>query len=272
MLEETFKQLLGQATYFLIKHGLPLDFDPDISLNHTIINHRSEMDHPQAYLEEERNFQAILGPNNVSPLSNLHISPLMARDKPGAKHRRVIADLRYPQGHSVNAGVDGESYLKSEFLLTLPSVDHITDQIQKLGKGCKIYKIYISRAFRHVKLDPGDYNLTGIHFNSYFVDTCLAFGSRNGSTIFERLTYATRFIMTQKGHKVTNYIDDIVRCDVNSSVDRSFQTLFSLLQDLGLNISQQKRVHLTTRATCLGVEINTADFTVSIPTKKLEEI
>ena len=168
--------------------------------------------------------------------------------------------------------MDGDSYLKSEFLLTLPSVDHITDQIQKLGKGCKIYKIYISRAFRHVKLDPGDYNLTGIYFNCYFVDTCLAFGSRNGSTIFERLTYATRFIMTQKGHKVTNYIDDIVRCDVNSSVDHSFQTLFSLLQDLGLNISQQKRVHLTTRATCLGVEINTEDFTVSIPTKKLEEI
>ena len=70
----------------------------------------------------------------------------MTSDKPGANHRRVIVDLSYPQGHSVNAGVDGESYLKSEFLLTLPSVDHITHQIQKLGKGCKIYKIDISRA------------------------------------------------------------------------------------------------------------------------------
>ena len=76
---------------FLIKYGLPLDFDPDISLNHTIINHRSEMDHPQdikAYLEEEKNLQAILGPYNVSPLSNLHISPLMARDKSGAKEEK----------------------------------------------------------------------------------------------------------------------------------------------------------------------------------------
>ena len=87
------------------------------------------MDHPQdikAYLEEEKKFQAILGPYNVSPLRNLHVSPLMTRDKPGANHRRVIVDLSYPQGHSVNARVDGDSYLKSEFLLTLPSVDHIT--------------------------------------------------------------------------------------------------------------------------------------------------
>ena len=78
--------------------------------------------------------------------------------------------------------------------------------------------------------------------------------------------------MTQKGHKVTNYIDDIVGYDVNSAVDHSFQTLFSLLQDLGLNISHQKLEHLTTKAIGLGVEINTEDFTVSVPAKKLEEI
>ena len=57
----------------------------------------------------------------------------MTRDKPGSQNRRVIVDLSFPQDHSVNAGVDGNVYLKSEFLLTLPSIDHITDQIIKLG-------------------------------------------------------------------------------------------------------------------------------------------
>ena len=233
---------------FLIKYGFPLNFNPDITLNHTIINHKSAIDHPQgiqAYLDEEQKFQAIRGPYTASPLENLHVSPLMTRDKPGAKHRRVIVDLSYPQGHSVNAGVDVDSYLKSEFLLTLTSVDHITHQIQKLEKGCKIYKIDISRAFRHVKLDPDCYNLTGIHFNSYFVDTYLAFGYRNGSAIIQRLTDAIRYIMTQKCHKVTKYIDDIVGYDVNSTVDHSFQTLFSLLQDLGLKLTQKTSQYLS---------------------------
>ena len=43
--------------------------------------------------------------------------------------------------------------------MTLPSIDLITDKVRNLGKGSLLYKIDISRAFRHVKIDPRDYFL-----------------------------------------------------------------------------------------------------------------
>ena len=269
------KNYWDKQLIFLIKYGFPLDFDPSIALDHKNKNHKSAIDYPQdiqAYLNEEMKFQAILGPFKDSPIHNLHVSPLMTRDKPGSQNRRVIVDLSFPQDHSVNAGVDGNAYLKSEFLLTLPPIDHITDRIIKLGKGSQIFKIDISRAFRHVKLDPGNYNLTGLYHNSYYIDTCLVFGYRNGSAIFQRLTDAIRYIMSTKGHTVTNYIDDIIGYGLKSKVDHSFQDLYSLLQDLGLNISDHKLVYPTTKAICFGVEIDTENFTISVPPQKLKEI
>ena len=38
-------------------------------------------------------------------------SPFLTSEKPGAEHRRVIVDLSFPHGSSVNTGVDPESYL-----------------------------------------------------------------------------------------------------------------------------------------------------------------
>ena len=50
------------------------------------------------------------------------------------------------------------TYLDTKILLTFPSIDDIIAQVIKLGRGCKLYKVDISRAFRHIKIDPADYN------------------------------------------------------------------------------------------------------------------
>ena len=71
--------------------------------------------------------------------------------------------------------------------------------------------------------------------------------------------------MSTNGHTVVNYIEDIIGYDLNSKVDQSFQDLYSLLQDLGLNISEHKLVYPITKAICLGVEIE-------VPSEKLKEI
>ena len=81
-----------------------------------------------------------------------------------ASTRRVIIDLSWPLGHSVNSDIDKTSYLGTDFSLALPTVDHITDKLKTLGKGAHIYKIDISRAFRHIKVDPLDYNLLGLQW------------------------------------------------------------------------------------------------------------
>ena len=171
-----------------------MDFDPSVDLHTTLTNHPSALAYPEdikAYLEEELSHKAIMGPFSKPPLQNLHVSPFLTRDKPNSDHRRVIMALSYPKGNSVNAGVDSATYLGTKFLLTLPSIDLITQKVKNLGKGCLIYKIDISRAFRHLTIDPYDSNLLGLQVNGqYFYDLNLPFGYRHGSSFFQRISDA----------------------------------------------------------------------------------
>ena len=146
----------------LLRYGFPLDFSAQSPLHHEITNHSSTVlykDDVKAYLNEEKEFQAIFGPFKYPPFDNMHFSPFLTRKKPGAAHRRVIVGLSYPFCSAVNTGIDPEAYLGSPFLLTLPTIDTITHKVKENGKGSLLYKIDLSRIFRHVKLDPKDYNL-----------------------------------------------------------------------------------------------------------------
>ena len=128
--------LLGQTTTLLIRFGFPLDFDRDMTLlSHQ--NHTSAKIYPQyiqSYLDEEVQYKAILGPFQDPPMRDLPISPMMTREKPNAPHRRVIIDLSFPFGQSVNSGITKDTYLCTPFLLKLPTIDTITDQVKALGR------------------------------------------------------------------------------------------------------------------------------------------
>ena len=196
----------------------------------------------------------------------------MTREKADSDKRRVIIDLSFPSGHSVNDGVTPEIYLGTPFLLTLPTIDDITSKIIKLGRGSLLYKIDVSRAFRHVKIDPRDYSLLGLKLQDYFIDTCLPFGFRHGSAIFQRLSDAVRHFMRQEGFQVTNYIDDVIGHATVSQAGPSFQFLKALLRELGFDLSAKKMVPPTTKCTCLGIDLDTETFEASIPRDKLAKI
>ena len=130
-------------------------------------------------MQEEMDFKAIIGPFPEHPCDNGYISPFMTRDKPGSKHRRVIIDLSWPLGSSVNAGIDKASYMGTDFVLVLPTVDNITDQLKVLGRGAHLYKIDI--------IGPSG-TLRWIHWIMTFLGfSGVTFRSRHGSQIFPRL-------------------------------------------------------------------------------------
>ena len=273
--DELLKGYWDTQLPLLIRFGFPLDFDRKTPLESHLENHNSAKDFPQdvsAYLEEERTYDAILGPFDAPPLPNLYTSPFMTRDKPHSKNRRVIVDLSFPQGRSVNAGSVQNVYLNTPFLLKLPTIDHVVKCVRLLGKGCKIYEIDIKRAFRHVKLDPLEYDLLGLRHNAWFLDTCLPFGFRHGSALFQRLSDAVHHMMRQRDFDVINYIDDILGIELPSRVDASFDALSALLNHLGFEISYNKLVKPATCVNCLGILVNTENFTLSIPDDKLHEI
>ena len=74
--------------------------------------------------------------------------------------------------------------------------------------------------------------------------------------------------MSKFGFQVTNYIDDIIGHYVASKAEESFNTLHKLLVELGFEISHKKVVLPSTKVTCLGVEIDTENFTGSITKEK----
>ena len=93
----------------LIHYSFPLDFDVNSSLSHEINNHSSAIQHTKdvkAYLSEENEFIDIYGSVSRTSTKKYAISHFLTREKLGVKHRRVIVDLSFPHGSSVNTGVD----------------------------------------------------------------------------------------------------------------------------------------------------------------------
>ena len=231
-------QLLG-----LLKFGFPLDFDTTTDLISTEENHTSAKQfssHVQTYIREELKHGTILGPFKHKPIP-LHISPFMTRDKPDSATRQTIVDLSWPKGQSVNAGIQKDKYLGSDFILNYPSVDDIVKRLIELGTGSLLCKVDISRAFRQLKVDPGDINLLGLKLDSYYIDQSVPFGYRHGSIFFEKVTDSIRFVMRKHGFQdLFNYVDDIMLCGTLPKIPPAFQFLVNLLNQLGLTLNSKK--------------------------------
>ena len=259
----------------LINYGFPLDFDRNSILQPTYQNHTSAIQHKdqiEKYIIEELNYGAIYGPFQQLPFP-VHISPLMTRPKQNTDKRRTIMDLSWPKGASINSSIHKFRYLDTYFSLSYPSIDHIVREVKNLGPGSLLYKVDISRAFRHLRIDPGDIDLLGILHKDLFLDGSLPFGFRLGSGFFERCSDAIRFIMKKHNHNaLLNYIDDLIYIGLPSKIHQSYQFLLSLLKDLGLEVSDSKLVPPSTCVTCLGIQVDTVNKTLSIPEEKLQEI
>ena len=260
----------------LIEYGFPLDFDRSSQLGHTLDNHTSALqfsDHVDQYIEDELQHGALLGPFDHKPCS-LHVSPFMTREKSNSQLRRTIIDLSWPKGQAVNDGVQKDSYLGTKFEMHYPSVDRIVNKLNEIGPAARIFKVDISRAFRHIRIDPGDIDLLGLHHKGqYYIDLALPFGFRLGSFFFSKLSDRVRYIMKKYGHNaLLNYLDDLIYCGLPSTIDQAYDCLIRLLGDLGLDISWKKLHPPSTQAVCLGILFDTINRSISIPPDKLQEI
>ena len=131
-------------------------------------NHNLDLKFPDdidVYLEEETQFEAIMGPFWYCPIPDCHISPFLTREKVNAMHRRVVIDLARLKDASVGLGVDKNSYLNTVFSLSFATVDRIMDVMVTHR-----YKVDISCAFHHVKIDPHDFGFEIRHATQIFHD------------------------------------------------------------------------------------------------------
>ena len=155
-----------------------------------------------------------------------------------------------------------------------PSIDNITEALVKLGPAAQLYKMDISRAFRHLRVDPADIDLLGFQVNRrHYINVSTPFGFRHGSLFLQRCSDAIRYIMTSHGHKgLFNYIDDLIYTGLPSEIHNSYQFLLNLLQELRLDISRKKLIPPSTSVICLGILVDLVNKTISIPEQNYKRL
>ena len=82
--------------------------------------------------------------------------------------RRVVMDLSFPPGCSVNDSIPQDTYLGKYCKLRLPGIDQLVEFILEKGHHCLVFKKDLSRAYHQFPIDPKDYHLLGFHYQGKF--------------------------------------------------------------------------------------------------------
>lgn len=264
----------------MLQFGWPLGFDRgSVRLVNTkkVKNHRGAREFAKdidKYIRKEFSYGAILGPFSKNPFSDdLAISPLNSVPKSGSEERRVILDLSFPHGISVNDGIDKNRYLDERVELHYPNVDNFIEIIKSKGRFCLMFKRDLKRAYRQIPIDPKDYSLVGFSWKGhYFVDRVLPMGLTSSAYICQRVTNAVNFIVKKQGVDVVNYLDDFAGADSPELANQSFKKLKWVLDQCGLEESVDKACGPCLRMSFLGIWFDTEKLTMEVTPDRLFEI
>ena len=243
----------------------------------TYKNHKGAIEHPRAlekYIQKENRNGAIIGPFEKIPFTaKVGISPISTRPKKNTTERRVIIDLSFPEGQAVNSGMIKDNYMGMEVKLSFPGTDQLALRIYRLGPKAHMYKIDLSRYFRQLDLDPGDYSLIGymVEGKLYF-DKVIPMGMRTAPYIAQRVTNALRHIHNIAGYFLLNYVDDFLGAELKHKAQEAFKALTQMLDRLRVDTAPDKIVPPTTRIEFLGNTFDSEKMTIEVPPDKLTEI
>ena len=241
------------------------------------INHAGAINHKQhieAYIQKEIALQATIGPFSLPPfLGNIGISPLSTPEKKGCTDRRVIMDLSFPPGRSVNDLIDKTIYMGQHIKLTYPTIDALAERVASIGQGALLWKRDLKRAFRQIPVCPGDYSLLGWRWqNQLYFDIKMPMGLTSAAYCCQRITNAIAHIMEQAGFFVVNYLDDFGSAEPTHLAAQSFDHLSQIFQVIGVQEAPEKASPPSTIMTFLGIQINTESMTLQVDPEKLTEI
>ena len=261
-----------------LRYGWPVTYtapQPPVS---TAKNHASALRHPKdisTFIHKECGMEAMLGPFCDPPFSPwTKISPLMTRDKPSGGGKRVIIDLSFPPGASVNDGVLKNFFQGRDFNYTLPTPFDLAEEILQAGQGAFMWKADLQRAYRQLRIDPLDYPLLAIrHNDNCYIDVCPSFGCRCSGGAMQRTSNAVVHLMNLKDHKVLAYVDDFASVSPTfAQATQGFADFEALTSRLGLKLAADKTEYPTTALEFLGLHFDTRALTITIPEARLKEV
>ena len=160
------------------------------------------------YIQEEAVAGRMIGPLSTPAQHLVHCSPIGLVPKGrNTGQWRMIVDLSYPKGESVNDGVPA-----SLCSLSYASVENATQFIKVLGHGTLLIKIDLKSAYRIVPIHLDDRHLFGIEWNGQvFIDQALPFGLRSAPKLFTAVADAIGWALAHTGIPLhLHYLDDFL--------------------------------------------------------------
>ena len=237
-------------------------------------NMRSAAEHPEIireYIAKECAEGRILGPFNPAALPTVHTSRFGVIPKSTPGQWRLILDLSWPEGSSVNDGIDPD--LCS---LSYVSVDDAAKAVAAFGPGVRLAKIDIKSAYRIVPVHPDDRPLLGMQWEgALYVDAALPFGLRSAPKIFTAIADAIEWAVRQDGVScVFHYLDDflIVAEPGSDQCEEHLRILLAVFERLNVPIAPKKLEGPTERLAFLGIELDTRAMTLRRPESKVREL
>jgi len=217
-----------------------------------------------------------LGPFPSPPSLHFMGSPMGAFEKrrqPGKF--RIIHDLSWPPGQSVNDHINPE-----EYRLHYMSIDDVVAVIQIYGRGAQLAKLDLADAFHHIRVRQEDWELLGTTWTSdsghteYYLSTVLPFGLRSSPKLFNDFAEAARYIMIDRGAQyVDHYLDDFITVGApnTSECQDNLDLMLQVCKDVGFAVNPKKVHSASSELEFLGIIIDTKKMELRISEDRLEE-
>ena len=214
------------------------------------------------------------GPFEVPPFSTFVGSPMGAFLKKRSNNKyRVIHDLSWPPGQSVNDGIS------IDCSMNYINIDTIAQLVKANGQNSLMAKLDLEDAYKHIVVRPADWDLLGstwkINSNKvYFVDTVLPFGLKSAPKLFNLFADALEYSMKKQGCSiVTHYLDDFFTCGPrNSSIcGTNLNIMKQTCKDIGFSLQPTKVIGPTSVLEYLGIVVDSDKMELKISNERLCE-
>ena len=249
-----------------IREGFRIGFDYICRLGEKIpknMRSASENRDPiDRYVRAEAQERRLIRLVGAAPVRVSRVGVIPKPHQPGKW--RLITDLSFPKGQSVNDGIGAEVCSVS-----YATVDQAVRCIKTLGRGALLAKFDIANAYRAVPVHPSDRLLLGLSWRGdTFVDGALPFGLRSApKLVADALLWA---IGRRNVVHAMHYLDDflIVGPPNSSECSRALQESLRLCDRLGFPIAPHKLEGPASRLAFLGILIDSENDTLSLPADK----
>ena len=193
--------------------------------------------------------------------------------KKDTDERRVILDLSFPHGFSINDFILKDEYLGENIRVLYPKVDDFIEIIKIKGRGCLMFKCDMRRFYRQINICPSSMHLVSFVWKKHlFCDTVLSMGCRSSAYIAQRFSNALTFILFKLGIYILNYIDDLASAERAENAHFAFLTLRKVLCQCGVEEAIKKACFPSTKMLFIGVLFNSETMTIEITEERLKEL